>query len=158
MPMTPQPFHAVLLAKAHQRLGMSSGPAGIAAHRLENASVAMGEGERRRVSALLGATHGRSNNPLRSFDLAERPQSQREIEFGRHADVVAKAMREMAVPLTVVPRDRHFEVLLGGHKVTAKKAGRAEDAMSNHGHRRTGLMLGLAQERVGHFEHRRELA
>ena len=110
----------MLTCKAKKHFSFVQGATSITAHHLKKRLVAVSKSLRRDMGAQSGLC-GRFVSALRGpFDFSEGPKRQSKNDHGGNAGILTEAEGKVAVALTVVNRQRIFQVQARSNKVSLK--------------------------------------
>src|SRR5271166_3364411 len=92
----------------------------------------------------------------RTFDFAERPQCNREIEHRRSAGVISKTERQIVVAPGFEQGERKFQMIARFAILSGKPVRDSSNAVSDAGLGRIGSRLDIAEESIGVSSRRRQ--
>ncbi len=101
---------------------------------------------------------GAADERNRAFDVAQRPQREREVEHRRDAGVLSEAKGQIVVAAGLEQGERAFQMIARFAILSGEPMRDSGDAMSDSGLGRIGSRLDVAEEGLGVRPHRRQLA
>ena len=148
----------MLVRDAGHRLGERGRAIDIPGDDLEHGAVHQAIGRGREMVQFRDSRRRRVGDLPGAIDLAERPQSDRQIDGRGNADVLAEAEGEIAIPLRIEDRHGLFEMRARLDIVSGEPLRHAIGAMRHACLGRTGPMTRRRAERPARAQHSRQIA
>ena len=141
-----------------QRLAIGHDRLGLAPYDTEQRPEVVNIGDRWDMCRSLGVGEGPVGTSERIVDLTKNPQREGVENLRCGARILTEPVGQIAVARRVVEFDGLLKMIMSGEVVAEINAGVAGNAVRDQGLGAIGPGRGFAQEKLGHFPHRRWFA